>query len=321
MLNITINGAEYFMKTNLKEITIKEYFQILDIEGEKHEMPPKEENKLVSGEYIKEYYAHGEEPDDIRWKQNNRIVAIISNIPLELLNNTLELGEIVAGNIESLLDDTPAWSKKEYYETISSKVKIDGKTKIVEELVKSENFAWILDEPSDWSFQQWVDTENSSRLNYIYPFVLNSRKCKVIDGKLSKTKRVYNKGNPDFQEKLDYWENQPAEGNINTIFEVHNKIRKVRELFFWIYEAESRFPEKGKKTSKIYMEFAGWNDVVVSLTETNAFNSSKGTLHAVRTANCIDVLEFLNWKQGKAFAEYEDYKLEEFEKNKGTLIG
>ncbi len=90
-----------------------------------------------------------------------------------------------------------------------------------------------------------------------------------------------------------------------------------------IYEVESAFTEPKKPTEEVYLRYAGWNDVVVSLSETNAFNSSKGTLHAVRNANCVEVLEFLNWKRGKSFAEYEDYKLEE-QANKfkgGNAIG
>ena len=320
MLKFTVNDVEYSLKQNLKEITIKEYFDIMKIQSEKLEMPVKDEDKFMDGTYEVKYYERGSEPIEFRWRKDNELISLLAGIPLDVLEQSPELSETLMDYIEPFEDDSAVWSNKRVMKTITVKKEVEknGKVKMVnvEEEVESD-YIWKYDKVNAWSFQQWVDCENASRQTLYYPFLIALFKQK--EG--SKTKVAYNRSHPDFDDKEAYWLNQTAYGNINTIVHILNEMSKVREMFYWIYEAQTAFPEKQKKTEKIYSTFAGWNDVVVSLSETNAFNSSKGTLYAVRNANCIEVLEYLNWKRGKAFAEYEDYKLEEQAKKFQNVIG
>lgn len=314
MITIKIDDVEYSLKQNLKEITIREYFDIMKIQSKKCEKPVKESDKYVDGYYEIEYYDTKDEPFDFTLQKTNEILHILSKIPLEILNNYPELSENLLQYVESLNDDSKIWKTSKIFKTISKKVEyLDNnktKYKMVDEIVETE-YVWCYDEPENWSFQQWVDSENSTKLGLYYPFLLSLYKNK----KGSNKKRVYSRAHPELDSIENEWLEQPAFGNINVIIYILNKMSEIRNLFFWIYEAQTKFPEPLKQMQEIYNNFAGWNDVVVSLSETNAFNSSKGTLYAVRNANCVEVLEFLNWKRGKSFAEYEDYKNEEL-KNK-----
>jgi hypothetical protein len=317
MLSIKINDVEYSLKQNLKEITIKEYFDIMKIQSKRCEIPVKEADKFKDGTYDIQYYESGKEPLEFVWDINAELINILSYIPIDILKQSPEISTELLQYVDDFTDDTSVWKSKPITKTITEKVLVsDKKHKFVETIVNTD-YNWVYDEPSDWCFQQWVDSENATKQKLYYPFLM----CLYKQKNGSKTKRLYSRAHKDFDEKEAYWLEQPAYGNINTIISVLNKMSEVRNLFYWIYEARSKFTEKEKPTQKIYSEFSGWNDVVVSLSECNAFNSSKGTLYAVRNANCVEVLEYLNWKRGKAFAEYEDYKIEEQNSKFQNIIG
>lgn len=323
MKDFTINDAKYSLKQNLKDMTVKDYFDIMKIQAERCEKPVKAEDKFIDGTYIKEYYEPNDEPLHFKWTKNNRIMSLLSGVPLEYFENSLELGEMLAEHVESFEDEQGIWKSKKHFNTITQKVnvEINGKVKVrnIEVHVESDNEVWTYDKVNDWCFQQWVDSENASREEMYLPFIIAITK-KNTSLKTQRNKK-YNRSHPDLDDKLVYWMNQPAYGNINTIIHILNEMSRIREMFFWIYEFESAFPEKKQETTAIYNTFAGWNDVVVSLSKTNAFNSPTGTLNAVRISNCIEVLEYLNWERGKSASEYEDYKIEERQKELGNVIG
>lgn len=320
MLNIKIDDVEYSLKQNLKDISIKEYFDIMKVYSKRCEIPVDDKDKYLDGTYEIKYYERKDEPLHFKWQIDNEIINILSGIPIDILTEHQEISQELVSYIDILEDTSEVWNSKRVTKIITKKeqVIIDGKKKfkMFDEIVETD-YNWVYDEPKDWTFQQWVDAENASKQHLSYPFILSLYKQKVG----SKSKRLYSRAHTDFDDKQEYWFNVSAYGNINTVIGILNKISEVRKLFYWIYEAQSQFPSEDKPTQKIYNEFAGWNDVVVSLSETNAFNSSKGTLHAVRTSNCIEVLEFLNWKRGKAFAEYEDYKIDERNSKFQNVIG
>ena len=314
MINFKIDDIEYSLKQNLKDVTIREYFDIMKIQSKRCEIPVKESEKFVDGSYEVKYYETKDEPFEFTFNKQNEVLHILSKIPIEILNNYPELGENLSNYIESFNDDSKIWKNKTVYKTISKKVEyLEGskkKYKLIDDIVETE-FVWCFDEPETWTFQQWVDCENATKLGLYYPFLISLYKNK----KGSKIKRVYDRSHPNLDDIENEWLEFSAFGNINNIIHILNKMSEIRSMFYWIYEVKSEFEEPLQKTQQIYNKFAGWNDVVVSLSETNAFNSSKGTLYAVRNSNCVEVLEFLNWKRGKSFAEYEDYKLDEL-KNK-----
>lgn len=323
MKDFTINDVKYSLKQNLKDMTVKDYFDIMKIQAERCEKPVKAEDKFIDGTYIKEYYEPNDEPLHFKWTKNNKIMSLLSGVPLEYFENSLELGEMLAEHVESFEDEQGIWKSKKHFNTVTQKVnvEINGKVKVrnIDVHVESDNEVWTYDKANDWCFQQWVDAENASKRELYHPFIIAITK-KNTSLKTQRNKK-YDRSHPDLDDKLDYWLNQPAEGNINTIMQVLNDMADVRSKFFWIYEFQTAYPEPMKAGATMYNNFAGWNDVVVSLSKTNAFNSSTGTLNAVRTTNCIDVLEYLNWERGKSSAEYEDYKAEEKKNQLGNVIG
>lgn len=325
MIEFKINDVVYKLKQNLKEVTVKDYFDIIKIQSERCQKPVTEDDKYVDGTYDIKYYDKDDEPEEFRLKKNARIMNILSGIPAEYFEEYEELYVELSQYVLSLNDESNPWKSTSHYDTVTQKIEVGvdlkGKKKYknVDVTLKSDEHIWTLSKPNTWCFQQWVDAENASKQEMYLPFIIAVTK-KNTSLKTQRNKK-YNRSHPDLDDKLDYWLNQPAEGNVNTIMQVLNEMASVRAMFYWIYEFESAYPEKQKKTEKIYSTFAGWNDVVVSLSKTNAFNSPTGTLNAVRTANCIDVLEYLNWERGKSAAEYEDYKEEEQKKKLGNLIG
>lgn len=306
MKQFLIDDKEYQLKQNLEDITIKEYFDIMKIVSERMEIPVPEHKKFKDGSYDVEYYKSSEEPEEFKLDKSYRIMSILSGLDTQLFKDYPDLYTSLSPLIEDLTDDSPVW-----YSTIQKDRKyIRSQKKYL--ITDSDKYAWTFDDVSEWCFQQWVDVENASRQNILYPFLISVYRASLTDtGKVSKKKRKYDRSHPDWEEKEAYWYNQPAKGNINTVTHILNKMSETRKQFFWVYEAISQFSEPEKPTMKLYTEFAGWNDVIVSLSKNNTFNSPTGTLNAVRTANCLDVLEYLNWERGKSFAEYEDYKVSE----------
>jgi hypothetical protein len=321
MIHFTVGDIEYSLKQNLNEITVKEYFEIVKIQDEKCAKPLVKSSVIDTSKLPVEYYNYDEEPAYFKWNKINRTINLLSGLPLEILEEYYELGDKLFEHV-NLTELLPVWKTHIDYKIVTEKVAYDKggvtKYKNLDSKVESD-YVWTYDKAEDWCFQQWVDCENGSRISLYYPFVISVYKKK----KGSSAKRKYDRSLPSFESDLEFWLNEPASENINTIINVLNEMSEIRKYFKWIYEVESAFAEPRKPTETIYLEDAGWNDVVVSLSETNAFNSAKGTLNGVRTANCVEVLEFLNWKRGKAFAEYEDYKLEEQLKNfpNGCAIG
>jgi len=289
MISITINDKVYNIKQNLKEITVKEYFDIITIMNEKLE---KKSNIVVSMGKLekKQYYSAKDEPKEFKESKRYRILNILSKIPIELFEKVRKplyedsLADIVEGFVEGINDDTPA--SKEFV--------IDG-------------IKYVLDDIDDWTFQQWVDVEGTIERGAYYPFVISVRECND-----KRKKYIYDrKHGGKFAEKLKFWMNKPAFGIVNNIIDLIIKCDKLRNKYPYIYNAKSSFSKPLGKQSKQYYDYAKWEDVVISIASTNAFNSDKGTLVGVRNANLIDVLEYLNFTRGKSFAENEDYQIEQ----------
>jgi len=290
MITFTLDDKQYSFKNTLDDITIKDYFDITGIMMKRIEKPVDDKKKYVDGTYDKEYYALNEEPEEVKLDKRIEVVSLLTSVDKQLFIDYPELLLELEDHLQPLNYNEDVWKTKPV-----TKGKLNNPT----------NHEWVYDDPEQWSFQQWVDSENASKQSLINPFLIAIYKRE----KGIRKKRKYDRSLPDFDEYQAFWLKQPARDNISAIYHILSRMADVRDMFFWIYKAESEYPDKGDNlATRAYNEFAGWNDVVVSLAEHNFFNSNKGTLDAVRNANCIDVLELLNWRRGKSFAEYEDYK-------------
>ena len=290
MITITINNNDYDIKQNLNDITIKEYLDIIKISGEQLEKPNTDIVVSMGKLSKKTYYKPNEEPDYFKQSKRYRILNILSGIPIELFEKVSKpdyeeaLADIVEGFIESLDDTSAIWNEKQIDST-----------------------KWLIDPIEQWTFQQWVDIEGTIDKGYIHTLAI----C-AYEGKDRRTKRKYDrKFAGQFNKKVRYWSNQPAAGNINTILDLTKRLNDVRNRYKYIYNSKSAFPSKSGKNIKIYHDYSKWEDVVVSIAETSAFMSPKGSVEGVRSANIFDVLDYLNFKRGKSFAESEDYLIEQ----------
>lgn len=300
-LEIDGKEKEYSFKNTLDDITIEDYFEISKIVNEKIEKPVDESKRFVDGTYKKEYYTNAEEPADIKLSKRIDVIVLLSKVDKQLFLDYPELLLELEERLEPLNTDDAIWKKTPHF----NYKKLKGQA--VKEKVET-NFEWTYDDVKQWSFQQWVDAENASKTSLIYPFLIAIYKRE----KGTQKKRKYDRAHPDWEDKEEFWLKQPCRNHIATILHILNEMANVRDMWFYVYKAKSNFEDKSERTAQNeYSDFAGWNDVVVSLAENNYFTSPTGTLNGVRTANCIEVLELLNWKRGKSFAEYEDYKVEE----------
>ena len=295
MITITINDEDYNFKQNAKDLTVKEYLQIMAISSEKQEIIAKKDLDKYTEEEL------NKRDDDFRRDKEFRILSILSGIDKEMFVEYPELSSLLYPYFEGFEVSDKVWTKCSDYKIIKKR---SGET-----LKEETDYEWIYEHPLQWTFQQWVDTENGIKVwspEHVFYIAVYKRK------KGSAKKRTYQRQLPDLDDAVAYWENQNAYDNMATIREIQSIMQQIRDNFHYIYKVKSKYPNKSySENHKIFSNYAGWNEVVLGLAENNYFNSSKGTLHAVRTANCIDVLELLNWKQGKAFAEYEDYKEDE----------
>lgn len=292
-LTLEDKEIEYHFKNTLDDINIKDYFEITSIIFKKTEKPVDEKKKYVDGTYDKEYYSLQEEPEEIKLDKRIKVVSYLSGVDYQLFVDYPELLLELEDVLEPLNFNETVWKTKPV-----TKGRKNTET----------NQEWTYDDPEQWSFQQWVDAENASKTSLIYPYLIALYKRE----KGTRKKRKYDRSHPEWEEIEAYWLRQPARDNVSVIYHILSRMADVRSKFYYVYEAQSSFTDnKENGNTKAYNEFAGWNDVVVSLAEQPFFNSPSGTLNAVRNANCIEVLELLNWKRGKSFAEYEDYKVEE----------
>lgn len=293
MITLKLDDKEYIFKNTLDDITIKDYFELSAIMLKKTEKPVDESKRYVDGSYPTEYYTSDEEPYNIKLEKRISIVSLLTNIDKSYFNDYPELLLELEDHLEELKFNEEVWKT---YEITKGKDK------------QPTNNEWTYDDPKDWCFQQWVDSENTSKISLIHPFLIAIYKRE----KGTRKKRTYDRSHPDWDLKEAFWMKQPARNNISVIYHILQRMNEVRDMFYWIYKAETEFPEPNTNlATKAYNEFAGWNDVVVSLAEHNFFTSPSGTLNAVRTANCLEVLELLNWRRGKSFTEYEDHKAAE----------
>lgn len=278
MIEVEINDVKYNVKQNTKDMTIKDYFDIQAVLARRQEG---KKTEYLDGTFDVEYRKTEEESEDFKLEKTIDILHIISDIPKELFNEYPELVLEIESLVESFEVDKKIWKTK-----------------------KIGNITWKYDQIKEWCFQQWVDCENASSDNLLYPFVISLYKYKVDDKTCT---RKYDRFHPDFKQKLNLWLSQDAWSNTASITSFLSSIADAKTYYPYIYgDLESSSPEAGKYM-KEYFKFVKWEDTIVSIAQTPVFNSSKGTLYAVRNANVIEVLQYLNIKRGRDYAEGEDY--------------
>lgn len=274
----------YELATNLDDITLGEWVALMNAVSKREW---KEIGKMaLSDEILKELVDVDKETEEFKTQKIVDCLYILSNIPVELFTTfpslTDELAQLV--DWKDLMNDTskPA-NELEAYEVMFKKINI-----------------------GDCTFQQWCDFENFIGENMLIAFVVF-----LSNGK------PYNRFHPDFEEKMMMFSRIPARGNAATLQSILDEIYKIRDDYRYVYSTEEVLTGENNYHTEEHHKLFKWEDVIVSIAETPMFTSEKGNLWAVRNANVLEVLDYLNIKRSKDLAELKDFKAKD--KNKQIL--
>lgn len=275
---IKLDDVEYHFKNSIDDLTIKEYFEIQKINSQR-ETKSFDNDKMLGNAVV--YVERDKESELFIKNKNINILSYLSGIPVNIFLEYPFLSDELNKMLGSFKDDSDIWNKK----IISDKT-------------------WCLDNYKKWIFQEWCDmenyvTNNSNVLYIFYVFVY------VLD------KRTKNRKYDRYQNLniiKNFWENQPAKGNINTILDLFDTVQNIKKRFSYIYEPKiSSINTYNSDNVKKYHKIFGWEDTIINIAQSNLFTSAKGNLHAVRNYNCFEILEFLNIKTARDMAENADF--------------
>lgn len=284
MKTITIENKQYEVATTLDDITLGQYVALSQILARREW---KVIGKLaLSDEVLKDLVEVGKESEEFKLEKVIDMLCTVSDIDKDLFVNYPSLVEIV----EPLVD----WSGI-----------FNDKTPIIQEIeVYEQKFKVI--RPSLAEFQRWCDFENFVSDNPLIAFVV------YLDNGTQ-----YNRYHPDFDTKMMMFSRMEAKGNAALLDYILDEVHQIRDSYKFVYgttgDDEDGEPA-GASITEHHNRFK-WEDVIVSIAETNMFTSDRGNLYAVRNANTLDVLDYLNIKRSRELAEYKDARARE-RKNK-----
>lgn len=284
MKTIEIDDKEYEVLTSIEDITLGQYVALMRILARREW---KELGKMaLSDEIAKEIVEIGKESYEFKLEKVIDSLCILSNIDKELYVSFPSLVDVVEPMIEwngIFKDDSKVVDNVELYEV---------KYRVVR--------------PSEAEFQRWCDFENFVGDNPLIAFVV------YLD-----SGKPYNRYHPDFEQKMMVFDRVEAKGNAAILDSILDEVYKIRDDYKFIY-GSSDDDEDGEPAGRNIMEHHNrfkWEDVIVSVAETNMFTSDRGNLWAVRNAHTLDVLDYLNIKRSRENAEYKDARARE-RKNK-----
>ena len=105
MITITINDEDYNFKQNAKDLTIKEYLQIMAISSEKLEIIAKKDLDKYTEEEL------NKRDDDFRRDKEFRILSILSGIDKEMFVEYPELSSLLYPYFEGFEVSDKVWTK------------------------------------------------------------------------------------------------------------------------------------------------------------------------------------------------------------------
>lgn len=269
MLTLTIDDIDYSLPESIGETTLGQWEEMLKILTEREFIS---RGKTRGGDEVKTEVPVGEESDEFKHAQRVKMAQLFTGLSDSFLEEQYELTLFIYNTVLPCFTD-------------------DGKARDILGM-KFPSLRSI-------SFAQFVDMENYRSMGII-PFLAVA---------LQKDKEKYNRMHPYFQKKVGMLTAVTAKGTVNYINKFFKEMRALKESFPVVFEGTGITGEKSPNMDKHFDTFK-WEEIVRSLVEgPPVFNSSKGTLHAVRNANAIEVLEYLNIKKAFQAAEYKDMKL------------
>jgi hypothetical protein len=280
---IEINEITYQLKTSFDDLTLGEWSQankiLADREKRNEEELHKHLQELNDDVEYSEYNSPDEETDEFRYDKYARMLNVVSGIPIDILKEYTDIIDTLIDEMEDIYTDDSE---------PSTKFNLDDEI-------------WHFPSVNVMTFQQWCDAENMLSINLLNAFCIL----------LLKEGKQYDRFHPDFDIRLELFGNEPAKGYVSSLLNFLNEMSLVRENYKFLYGGESTGSDADSPNQKAHADRFKWEEVIRSLAETQVFNSPTGTLNGVRTANTLDVLDYLNVKRSKDIAESKDFKARE----------
>lgn len=292
MENIKLNNVTFYIKSTFKELTALEYYKFINVL-----------KKPIKNEYTKEDL-------DIKIRNTKEFETKVQHIYTEK-DKLIELFSCISNIPKFYFDNEYFYEEMSMYlsSIIEDLLKVESETRTYYDI---EGKRYFIDyEIHKWVFQKWCDVEgalsDSLTKTPLHAFTLILQQKNV----------EYFRFHYDYDLKISHLYNMPAYKVVGTINKLLEIIRTIR------YNHSNLYTSSGGSTTgpnmKNYLNNAKWEDVIISLSETQAFNSPKGTLYAIRNAETLDVLNYLKFKAMKAHAENEDYKIRKNNKDGSTI--
>lgn len=272
MKTITIEDKEYDVITTFDDLTFGDWIVLTDIIARREY----KDIELASGEILKEELEREKESDEFKEEKRIDLLHHLSLVPKELLTEYPSLPDIIESLIswDNLFDDPTVQLEK---------ISVYGRN-------------YELLRPSQTTFQRWCDAENFRSINtaaFLIPYLDDST--------------PYNRFYPDFNERLEQLLGWKAEGLVFAFNSIAAEMHEIRDSYKFVYSNEESDSEVGINTQEHFQRF-NWEDVTISVAESQVFNSPKGTLYAVRNESVLEVLDYLNVKRSRDLATYKDEK-------------
>jgi len=284
MITIEIDDKKYNVAQSIDDITLGEWVALNNIIARREW---KEIGKMaMSDEIMKELIPVDRESEAFKQEKYLDLLVALTGIEKRVFINFPSLEDEIAPHIN--------WSN-----LFKDDSKVPKEVEIYEEKLT------VLD-PSTCEFQRWCDFENFVGDNMLIAFIVY-----LGSGK------PYNRFHPDFETKMLMYSRVPAKGNVAIIQSIMERVHKIRDDYKFIYDPEDVGGSEAGRAMKEHSQRFKWEDVIVSIAETPMFTSDKGNLWAVRNANTLEVLDYLNLRRSKDTAEYKDMMAKD--KNKKIL--
>jgi hypothetical protein len=270
-VKLTIDGdVQVFKVKELEDLTVRDWYNL-------HNALIMKESRPIPGaigggfEEIPDELASNE----FLQRKYLKIVTSFCNIPEEYYKSYV-------GLLETILELIPD---------------INNIDSVVYKSIKLDDDEYIISDLTKISFMEWCDIESYHVIDKLAPICIMLR----LEG------TSYDYFNNDLQYKLKCLYGLKAKKWMSTILSMFNEINKVRQSYYFVYNADYGSSEGyiNNALKEHYKRF-NWHDVIVQLTDSNAFNGPTGTLDAIRNAKALDVLWYLNIKRSREAAESKD---------------
>jgi len=276
---VKIDGTEYEVATTLGDLRLADWLALREIIGRREQ-----KNITINKNDEPQYIDVPIEEESTEFKQTKifDLVSYLSGIDRWYF----EEYEDLFGIVSDLID----WENLFVDDSTATTLTLLG-----------EEVSFL--KPSECEFQRWADYEGLSEIHKLFPLLIY------------RDRKPYNRFHPDYKQELQVLERMPAKGALAILESINKEGAEIRDRYFFVYQS-SGINAKHSLNIEEHSKRFKWEDVIFSIAETNLFNGATGTLNAVRNANTLEVLEYLNLKRSRDTAEYKDYQASQKQQSK-----